>query len=429
MGFAGPFARKGGVWVSGVWCPGLSNLPGRPASAPAASNKARRGQSSRGRPKSAPAHIDVTFAEITCGSGAADAGLPAPDYPQPLAELPGGITASWLTGLLYRTGVLEPASGVIVAHVREITDIYGGTGVVYRLSVVYGGPRQQRMDTAELNIPSSFVLKIYDSDALLPNARRELLFYSSLAHRTPIRTPKCYWSKLRPHCGAQPRCIPDEWPTLEEFLCGPRWCAISEDLLPMDLSGTDSDVDSSSVSESSWGASEAWNPESPRTRPSIATRYSKALRAVGITKVGQLDLLHRFLPALRHKGIKEKHLKDMLRCRVNFARRNVHAALLLEDVQLSDAAVVPHDDGGPASIWMADAALVVEQIARVHAAWWGSPELPMVLEPRAYNTNTADTCWERLDELWPTLSKYVHKFKKLKLRYASPDDMRQLLNR
>ena len=273
MGFAGPFARKGGVWVSGVWCPGLSNLPGRPASAPAASNKARRGQSSRGRPKSAPAHIDVTFAEITCGSGAADAGLPAPDYPQPLAELPGGITASWLTGLLYRTGVLEPASGVIVAHVREITDIYGGTGVVYRLSVVYGGPRQQRMDTAELNIPSSFVLKIYDSDALLPNARRELLFYSSLAHRTPIRTPKCYWSKLRPHCGAQPRCIPDEWPTLEEFLCGPRWCAISEDLLPMDLSGTDSDVDSSSVSESSWGASEAWNPESPRTRPSIATRY------------------------------------------------------------------------------------------------------------------------------------------------------------
>ncbi len=43
---------------------------------------------------------------------------------------------------------------------------------------------------------------------------------------------------------------------------------------------------------------------------------------------------------------------------------------------------------------------------------------------REYNTNGPDW-WDRLDDLWPALSKYVHKFKRLKKRYSTPDDVRR----
>ena len=43
---------------------------------------------------------------------------------------------------------------------------------------------------------------------------------------------------------------------------------------------------------------------------------------------------------------------------------------------------------------------------------------------REYNTNGPDW-WDRLDDLWPALSKYVHKFRRLKKRYSSPADVRR----
>lgn len=43
---------------------------------------------------------------------------------------------------------------------------------------------------------------------------------------------------------------------------------------------------------------------------------------------------------------------------------------------------------------------------------------------REYNTNGPDW-WAKLDDLWPALSKYVHKFSRLQARYSSPDDVRR----
>jgi hypothetical protein len=413
----GRHAAGGGSFVCGVWCPGLHQLATRPASAPVRATH-RRVAGGVDRPASAPAHI---HAAQTLDADVGE--LPAADFPQPDAHLPHSITAAWLTSLLYRTGALAPDSGVIVAQIAKVTDIYGGTGVVYRIEVLYGGPRRVRID----DLPSSFVLKLYDSDQLLPNAQRELQFYSSLAARTPIRTPKCYWSKMKPRCGAQSRCAPEVWPTMEEFICSPDWCALQDE--PLNMSESDiSDMNSSSMTESSWGASEAWNPESPRARPSIALRYTKTLRTVGITKVGQLIKLHKYAAFLRTKGIKQKHLEVMLDKRIQFVSRSVQAVLLLEDVQLERASTVPCD-GSPASIWIHDAGLVVEQIAKVHAQWWQSPEIPRLLGPaRAYNSNVAENCWDRLEELWPTLSKYVYKFKKLRRRFPEPASVRQLMD-
>jgi aminoglycoside phosphotransferase (APT) family kinase protein len=58
-------------------------------------------------------------------------------------------------------------------------------------------------------------------------------------------------------------------------------------------------------------------------------------------------------------------------------------------------------------------------LCRKHAALG-----PVGQTAREYNTNGPDW-WDRLDDLWPALSKYVHKFKRLKKRYKTPDDVRR----
>eukprot|EP01047_Picozoa_sp_COSAG01_P045653 COSAG01_NODE_4224_length_5226_cov_4.995514_2_plen_532_part_00 len=435
------------MWVSGVYCPGLRKLGGRPASAPTLSRGGAEllppPTTSSTRPASAPAHVHFsTKAASRAVTGTATSGPPVAGYPAPQGDLPGSITASWLTGLLYSTGVLDADSGIIVARICEVTDIYGSNGVVYRIKVAYGGPRQTKLDCVGTKKPSSFVLKLYDSDELLPNARRELLFYSTLAGGSAVRAPKCLWGQLKPSCGAQSRCDPKSWPRLEDFLGSPRWCGFSEE---PQLFAWDSDASSmSGVTDSSWGAtsSEAWNPDSPRARPSIAARYTKALRSVGITRIGHLRRLESVLPSLRAKGVKQAHLVTMLERRVAFEPRAVSAALLLEDVEPvpapttrpagADGAQVLPDDS-PANIWMEDAALVVAQVARLHASWWGAAqrlqEHELLKHGRAYNTNTPDSWCERLDEMWPTLSRYLHKFRKLKRRFSVAEDVKKHLVR
>lgn len=375
-----------GTWVNGVWCAKLRPIATRPTSAPV--GRGRRVQlggavSPEKRPASAPAVTRrVAFAD-TVADQQPPPELPWGDYPLPTSELPGGMTASWLTGLLYRSGHLKVGSGIIVARVVSITDIYGGNGLVYRIRVAYGGPRKtQAEDEATDGLPTSFVLKLYDTNELMPNAQRELLFYTKLASRCPIRVPRCFWVKTKPCCGAVPRCPQDSWPSLEEFLT--RWCEFSADPIPWDQSISQSDSMSSSMSESTWGDSSAWDPDgSPRFRPSITEKYAKILRSSGITSVAHLGRLHSLLQPLRESGIKHDHILKMVTESHNFEPRVVTAALLLEDLGDTPSSLradglpspLPTLDDSPATIQLSDALEVVTEMAKLHAAWWQNPEL------------------------------------------------------
>jgi hypothetical protein len=375
-----------GTWVNGVWCAKLRPIAVRPTSAPVG----RSGRVSFGgsvspekRPASAPAVTRrVAFADSVADQQA-PLELPWGDYPLPASELPGGLTASWLTGLFYRSGHLKVGSGIIVARVLSITDIYEGNGLVYRIRVAYGGPRKTQAEMQDAGgLPSSFVLKLYDNDELMPNAQRELLFYTKLASRCPVRVPRCFWAKTKPRCGASSRCPPDSLPSIEDFLS--RWCDFSAEPVPWDQSISQSDSMSSSMSESTWGGSSAWDPDgSPRFRPSVTDKYAKILRSVGITSVSQLGRIQHMLTTLREKGVKQDHILKMVAERHNFETRVVTAALLLEDLGDTPSSLradglppaVPNIDPSPATICLSDALGVVEEMAKLHAAWWQNPEL------------------------------------------------------
>lgn len=124
--------------MSGVWCPAL-----RPLSASAAHTS--RGHVDVRRPFSAPAYLlrdAPQNPDLVCTE------LPAPDFPIP-SHLPDGITANWLTRLLYDGNHLEPRSGIIVSTVDEITDIYCDNGCVLpqlfaRQAQTSAGKRSQR---------------------------------------------------------------------------------------------------------------------------------------------------------------------------------------------------------------------------------------------------------------------------------------------
>eukprot|EP01051_Picozoa_sp_SAG22_P014522 SAG22_NODE_1773_length_3610_cov_2.056394_2_plen_118_part_00 len=115
-----------GTWVNGVWCPGLRSMLARPLSAPTPnhhSSSSRAGDSVR-RPVSAPAGLLIHKAP---NPDLERTELPSPGFPIP-AQLPEDINATWLTKLLYDGNHLEPRSGIIVATVDEITDIYCNNG-------------------------------------------------------------------------------------------------------------------------------------------------------------------------------------------------------------------------------------------------------------------------------------------------------------
>ena len=63
----------------------------------------------------------------------------------------------------------------------------------------------------------------------------------------------------------------------------------------------------------------------------------------------------------------------------------------------------------------------------MHAAWWNSDEMgkhAALRAGRAYNTNGPD--WrDDLEELWPALSRYLHKFRRLKKRFRSAADVQR----
>ena len=375
-----------GTWVNGVWCAKLRPITARPTSAPAGRGR-RTNFGGVGSPEKRPASAPVVTRRVAFADSVveqqAPLELPWGDYPLPTSELPGGLTASWLTGLFYRSGHLKVGSGIVVARVVSITDIYGGNGLVYRIRVAYGGPRKTTAEgEATDGLPASFVLKLYDSAELMPNAQRELLFYTKLASRCPIRVPRCFWAKTKPRCGATSRCPPESWPSLEDFLT--RWCDFSAEPIPWDQSFSQSDSMSSSMSESTWGDSSAWDPDgSPRFRPSTTEKYAKILRSAGIPSVKHLGRIRNTLQALRESGIKQDHLLKIVAESHNFEPRAIEAALLLEDLGDTPSSLRadglppanPILDDSPAAVQMCDALDVVTEMAKLHAAWWQNPEL------------------------------------------------------
>jgi thiamine kinase-like enzyme len=109
-----------------------------------------------------------------------------------------GITPDWLTSCLRDGGVLQQAR-VVSIEVRPVS-LKGVTGEISRLLITY--------DQDEAGAPSSMVAKFAASD---PDVRavvhsmgfyeREVRFYQELAVKTPVRTPRCYFSAVDLHSG------------------------------------------------------------------------------------------------------------------------------------------------------------------------------------------------------------------------------------
>jgi hypothetical protein len=105
----------------------------------------------------------------------------------------GGITPDWLTGCLRDGGVVEQAR-VVSIDVRPV-GFKGMTGQISQLLISY--------DQNEHGVPSSLVAKFSEPD---PNGRavvhsmgfyeREVRFYQELAGKSPVRTPRCYFSAV-----------------------------------------------------------------------------------------------------------------------------------------------------------------------------------------------------------------------------------------
>jgi hypothetical protein len=118
---------------------------------------------------------------------------------QPLPEVVTDIDCEWLTGALRAGGVLRDA------RVRElqatlIGEGAGLTGQLARLEVAY--------DESSPELPSTLIIK---GPTLSADLRAfffmagiyavEAGFYRDLASRTPLRTPRCYFSEIDPAGG------------------------------------------------------------------------------------------------------------------------------------------------------------------------------------------------------------------------------------
>lgn len=109
----------------------------------------------------------------------------------PLPRRQSDITADWLGEVLRL-----PVSGIAVRTIAE------GAGFMGRLAVVdveYG---------SECEGPGSVVVKLPTDDPggvalgqMLRLWEREARFYLDLAHRLPVRTPRCYWAGGQPESG------------------------------------------------------------------------------------------------------------------------------------------------------------------------------------------------------------------------------------
>ncbi len=113
---------------------------------------------------------------------------------------PNDLTGDWLTDTLRATGVLAQAR-VTSLTIQDLGTEKGMTGQLARVRLAY--------DAAETDAPRSLIAKCSAAD---PQARamihsmgfyeREVRFYEQFAARSPLRTPRCYFSAIDLGSGA-----------------------------------------------------------------------------------------------------------------------------------------------------------------------------------------------------------------------------------
>lgn len=122
----------------------------------------------------------------------ADPGIPAS---------PGALTSEWLTRALRSTGTLS-AARVTSCHSELIGEGKGFSGQIARIGLSY--------DIAEASAPAALIAKFQfppsdpDIRAAVFHSRmyeREFRFYRDVAQDVALRTPRLYYSALRPETG------------------------------------------------------------------------------------------------------------------------------------------------------------------------------------------------------------------------------------
>jgi hypothetical protein len=105
---------------------------------------------------------------------------------------PEALTSEWLTQALHARGAIQNAS-VASFEVKPMDQ--GGMGQIARLTLTY--------DRLESCAPQSIIIKFSSAvPALREQLRawrvyeREVGFYDHIAHRIPLRTPRCYYSDM-----------------------------------------------------------------------------------------------------------------------------------------------------------------------------------------------------------------------------------------
>ena len=107
---------------------------------------------------------------------------------------PDDLTVDWLSATLRARGVLQHAR-VTALTIDDLGATKGTTGQLARVCLAY--------DTAEPAAPRSLIAKCSAADpqtrALVHSIgfyEREVRFYEQLAARSPLRTPRCYFSAI-----------------------------------------------------------------------------------------------------------------------------------------------------------------------------------------------------------------------------------------
>ena len=104
------------------------------------------------------------------------------------------LTVEWLTEALQASGALTHAH-VTALTTQLLGNEKGSTGQLVRVSLDY--------DADHTDAPRSLIAKFSAADPqarAMPHAmgfyEREVRFYQQLAHESPLRTPRCYFSAI-----------------------------------------------------------------------------------------------------------------------------------------------------------------------------------------------------------------------------------------
>ena len=122
--------------------------------------------------------------------------LPAPDIPQSLEEL----TPAWLTGVLRSAGLID-AERVVSRETETLGEGEGFVGQIVRLRLDFDRPAPRAPASVIAKLPIRIARNRQAGEAL-GAYEREILFYTQLADRVPIRKPACYFAAMDPNPAA-----------------------------------------------------------------------------------------------------------------------------------------------------------------------------------------------------------------------------------